>query len=96
MVVLHVWLLERCACEDGSGRLGGEGGRQFYDTWVTLARKARKPGEMRLRMLWRRRPQKPASDTRCTIRIGLPEHQASSERAASSRVHVPSCWRFPC
>ena len=47
MIVLHVCMIQRCACEDGNERLGGECGRRFYDTSVTLARKARKPGEMR-------------------------------------------------
>ena len=77
-----------------SARLGGEGGRQFYDTWVTLARKARKPGEMRLRMLWRRRPQKPASDARYTIHTTLPEYQASSIRPAFFTKDMID-WRFP-
>jgi hypothetical protein len=40
-------MVERCACEDGNERLGGDCARQFYDISVTLARKARKPGEMR-------------------------------------------------
>ena len=92
--MLHVWMTERWACEDVSARLGGEGGRQFYDTWVTLARKARKPGEMRLRMLWRRRPQKPASDARYTIHTTLPEYQASSIRPAFFTTDMID-WRFP-